>query len=502
MKLDFLLFLYLSIRVFGGEMEVRSYRVGEAELIRAHQEGKTVLAKDWLGEVVEKPGFESRFFEEGKIWRNCSEMLGEIIGEEKFEGQGYFDRERKQLVVRADRKGHERLAEKIWSIRSRSVWLEVAVYSVKGVPKAGISTVPKDAKLLGEVGTLMMPGIAATAGTKDGKLKMASEVVIGGLENQVELRFTVESQLEGAAFAVQTGSMVPIGMPWVFEVGSVNGAETVILVMRPDLMLMDGTRADEWILKEEGGAFLGEERLARLRAREVKNVEDAEERDGEVRRLWVPPTLIDFVNTPVTRMGPFEIRKAGGKRLEEFQTDEPGLRKLGVMYDIAEVFQMNGIVVREEDFVIINEAGTKLYAKLSDQDFSLLKGIVMASWKDRPTAFGVVLEQRGANGEVFKRLGMQLMPGRLGMVSLGEDLKARVEAQIDGDGGFIEIRVTLTETEGDLEKASFKTGATLMNGVPRVLQRSFEEETREWRTVVTILEEGKVVDEYLKAGQK
>lgn len=505
MRVGLLMFLYLAMQVVGAE--VWSYRIGEIELTKALQKrGKTKVQelksgkREWLGRKVEKPEFESRFFEKTGSWRDCSKILGGIAGKGEFEGQGYFEMERGQLVVRAKRVWHEDFAEVIWKLRPRLVRVKAAVYSVRGRDGKEILTVPKEGKLKGELEVLISPDQMGKGRSADGKLKMEGEAVIGRLENEVVIRGSITSDLAGAVFSLKTRMIVPIGLPWVHEIGSLDRKERLLLVVTPEIRLSDGTRADEWVEKEEGGTFLAKERLARLRSLHAAKGFDG--MDDENGTLWVPPNFIDFISTPIKRMGPFAIRKIGKKRLSEFQTDDPGLRKLGVLYNLSEVIHKNGVIVEDENFVVINEAGTKLFTKLGKEDFSLLRGIVKASWKDVMPTFRVKFEQVGKGGEILKRLEIQIMPGGAGVVSLGDDLKAELELQVHNESEAIEVRVGLTETGGDLEKASFELGAVLRNGVPRVVQKSMEEETTEWRMTVSVLEVGKAVDEILKKGER
>jgi len=298
------------------------------------------------------------------------------------------------------------------------------------------------------------------------------------------------------------------GAPTTVKLRSLDGKKTLVAVMTQEQVLSDGVLFDEWISKEEGGAFLREERLAR-----PKKVEDAvgvEIAEG-VMRFSLPESFFGFVHiTPSHGYegDPFEERKAGEHRLLGVPVDEanyPGMKKYRdeVFYDATDFLRKNGVSFREGDYALFGETKSMLFVKAPKVKLELIEGIVLAACGGAFRLIRVDFTQvesaekvdgkRLETGEfsLVRKVGSLVLPGQIGEVRLGEDLAFELEAQFDGQDQVVEMRARLTEDGGDLEKASFKTRAILKVGVPVVVQQVRKgDKWMAWVVTAEILEAG------------
>lgn len=518
MKMILMAMIFLQGVLLAGEMEVRCYRVGLMEFGRVYSFAMDDYSfardgEEWLGEVVTEMPFESRFLKGVESVRDCTKRVEELVGRMKFEGTAVYDSKGGVLVLKAEEKSHEGFGDGFGSGFPRMIRTEVSVYTVPGVMRGRRSvaweSVPEGAELLTKLSCLALPGQSFTAGSTDGGFLMEGEVQIDGNDDYADNRATWTVRLPEASFSWKTGFISLLGVPWVYEVGSLDGKKTVLAVMKTELVLMDGTLMDEWILKEEGGAFLLEERLARLAKLGVPE-EEPDFGEGEVRRYTVPPTFETFI-TYSAESGeddPFATtleRKEMG--LPFYEGKHPELEKLGPgkFLDCQDLLKKNGVSFGEGDFVVYLRGSSLLFAKLSEINHELLDGIVKAGAPHEPRAIRLDFLQvemdgdgagwKAGDGKVLKKVGISVLPGQMGEVTFGGDLAFQVEAQIDGNDDIIEVRATLSEVNGDLERASFRTGVNLRSGVPILIQESGDGASRRaWIVRGTVVKVGDVLE--------
>ena len=141
-----------------------------------------------------------------------------------------------------------------------------------------------------------------------------------------------------------------------------------------------GSLFDEWVLKEEAGAFLLDGRLA---AFETKTDDDdgAGNVEGEVRRFTVPPTFETFLSAGISdEEDPFGSAGDEGSRkngLLVYDGNDPELVEFGKhLRDCQELLSKHGLTFREGGFAVLVESRSTLIAKLSEINFELLEGIV------------------------------------------------------------------------------------------------------------------------------
>ncbi|MFT6240423.1 MAG: hypothetical protein ACJAQT_002510 [Akkermansiaceae bacterium] len=534
MKWMVMVFFLLQGVLFAGEMEVRSYRVGEEALRRFYWEQiegslaerdpfevdadvDVVEGANWLGEEVKDLPFESRFLTGVDSVRDCTKRVEGFLGRNDFQGRAVYDVKRQLMVVQAGAGWHEMLADSLERRFPRMIRTGVEIYAVPGVVRGTRemfwSGPPEGAELLTSLSCLALPGTAYAATTGKGGFVMEGEVQIDGNDWLVDSSATWSVDVQGSNFSWKTGFQVEGGMPLVCEIGSLDGARTVLAVMRHDLVLMDGGLLNEWVLKEEGGAFLGEEKLRNV----VKVDEDVSPVEDErgFRVFTVPPTFETFIATAAEAPtdDPFATGTGGERKTRAplYGERPPELEgvKEGGLYDWRELLEKNGVAFAEGDFVVLHKKSGRLFAKLSEMNLELLEGIVMCTGPGEPRwvrvdFLKVELETGGKNwkpgdGKILKKTGICLLPGLSGEVTFGEELAFEVEVQIDGNDENLDVRATLSELGKDLAKPSFKTGAILRNGAAVKIQESQRAGKRvAWVVRATVVTRDEVVKGYLK----
>lgn len=154
------------------------------------------------------------------------------------------------------------------------------------------------------------------------------------------------------------------------------------------------------------------------------------------------------------------------------------------LYDVEGFLKKNGVMFREGDYAVYGAKRSMLFVKATELSLELIDGIVFARMGSHfPRLIRANFTQVKADEKVdeelleaekfslVRKVGGMVLPGQEGEVRLGEDLALELEAQIDGRYPLVEMRVRLTEDDGDLEKASFQTGFALQEGKPVVVQQ-------------------------------
>lgn len=528
MKVMLVIWLLIVQGGWAEVLEVRSYRVGLSVIGEAYREAVEDYEieyhrNDWLGEVVQEAPFESRFLQGVKKMRNCSKRVGRLLGRKEFKGSAVYDVEGEQLVLKAGEDAHEEIAAELGDRFPKMIRTEVEIYSVPGVVRGKREMFwdgpPKGAKMLASLSCLHLPGQPYS--TKVGKwdLEMEGMATIDVESVYVESAATWKVGFPEAHFSWKTAFAIPLGIPWVHEVGSVDGKKTVLAVMRHDLMRMDGTLFDEWVLKEEEGAFLREERLKTVAYRAATGGLPVDDKRG-FRAYSVPPTFEMFMNESGSdgngEPDPFDT----GGRNEDLEApiykgEHPELENVGKagLYDCEGLLKRNGVSFQDGEFAVFKKKESKLFVKLSRENQELLEGIIRSPGFSEPRSIRVDFLQvelkeggerwKQGDGKVLRKVGMNLLPGQSGAVTFGDDLGLELESQIDANDKIVELRVTLSETEKDLKRPSFKTGATLQNGVPIVIYESRQGGKRmAWVVTAHVVSMDEVLDGYLKGEER
>jgi hypothetical protein len=145
---------------------------------------------------------------------------------------------------------------------------EMSVYAVPevvaGMRPVTWKEIPDGAEMLTSLTCLHQSMQLSRARSADGRFYFEVESYGKSDEAISESRVTLRSDLGAAKFKWVSNLKWALGVPLVCEIGSFDGERTVFVVAQQDLVLIDGTLFDDWILKEDGGAFLLEERLVSL----------------------------------------------------------------------------------------------------------------------------------------------------------------------------------------------------------------------------------------------
>lgn len=499
-----------------GEMEVRSYQVSLSNLELAYErsqsrdgegepdpfdtsgDGGIKPIESLRGELVDEAGFESRFLEGVEVIRDCTSMIGELVGRAEFKGRAVYDVKGGRLIVRGDGNVHRDIRTKIEEEMLLSVMTEVLFYEMIGIGEGREARIweetPKNAKLVAGVSCVTLPGLFYSANSTTGQVMLEGEVQLD--EGYVENRMTVRLNLPDGVFSWKTGLVIPVGVRWAEVIGSVDGKSTLVMVVKQDVVTDTGLLLDEWILKEEEGAFLRDERLEEMRWRDP---EKKQKRDmtKPFHEFEAPPSFDVFL----FQRWP-EYRKIEKEKYPELRGME------GACFGFQELLEKNGVAFREGDFVVYSLRSEKFLAKLSEDNLEVFEDIVIASMGiDAPRMIRVSFtEVQGAdsrNQEVLRRVAMLSLPGQSATAKLGQDLEFEVEAQIDGEDEMIEMKTTLWKESGEATRPLFKTDLVLSNGRTMIVQESvLKGEKRKWLVQAKMVNLPVEVDELLKRRKK
>ncbi|MDF1713574.1 MAG: hypothetical protein P1U90_15145, partial [Akkermansiaceae bacterium] len=500
MKLFLMTFFLLKGIVWGDELEVRAYWAGMSVLREAHLEvggdEKVDYGKDdWLGEELKKVPFKSRFLKKGGRLRDCSDRVKELFAGEEVEIAAVYDFTGGKLVVEADEMTHLILADVLEKHLNCQMSTTVEVI-VKEAGKEELLTV---------VSSLHHKGEEYEARSENGTF------VIRGLADWERDSFYIEgwvewkSTIEGAEFELKTSLMTMRESSNRIELGSVEGKRELVVVVSQERAFVNGVRFEEWILKEEGGAFLKKEQLEGDGPVFGKSLS----RKVGVRRFDVPPGFIDFITWDPDVSGvdpdPFaanDPEEAEVKKLSlPFGGEHPALEGMSryKLYDLAKLLRENGVNIREGDFAFYKANQSALLVKASVVDLELVDLIVQAyvlegkSKMIRLTfrkfeAAGKFDQERleSKDYDILEMMGIEALPGKVATIRLGKDLILETQGHIDHRNEIVKVQVILSEEEQDLNRASFKTAITLGCGMPVVVQQV--RKGKKWRAWVVTAE--------------
>jgi len=308
---------------------------------------------------------------------------------------------------------------------------------------------------------------------------------------------------------------IPLGVTWVEQVGSRDGKTVLILTLKADLIQPSGVLFDEWILKEEDGEFMREERLQGMRWKPELRIET--ESGTSFREFLVPPTFLSFLsntgNDGEAVDDPF-APDAGGdaerkaRRWPRYDGNAPELKRWRAadLIDMRKLLMENGFEFRDEDFAVFSRPASKVLAKLSPLQMELLDGIIGIGPPELPRQIRVTLEQweGGEAGEasgdrLVGTLGSTAVPGQTAGMSLGTHHSLEIEAQIDANDELVEIRSSLFSGRGKKKRPIFRTALTLDNDQSVVIQESrIDGKRRAWVIKARIVDLAREVDHVLK----
>ncbi|MDB4265392.1 hypothetical protein N9891_01440 [bacterium] len=490
MKTHLVLWILSMVSSLAAEMEIRSYQIGPSTLRSAYWNSVRDIEinyedKDWLGPITEKVPFQSRFLKDSKTIRNVTARLSKMIGVKQLEGTAVYSEGENRLVVETNARWHNSLKlhlknHIVWNLRT-----EISIFETKESLRKRHRLLhlapPKNAKLLTSLTCLHLPGQTYTAQTPKGDLAVEMEGQIDGDYDDADLRTTLSINHPKAIARWKTGLNQPIGVYTLHDIGSMDGETGILATIKTDLVSTSGTAIDNWIQKEKSGPFLLKQRLAGLQNNNPWVHKRKENAQGYYEIL-VPPTFASFIMTSPSdeESDPFASIEQGSKQAPYFKSLPAELRHFrnSGLLDLKKLLQENGVTFRPGDFVALDESMSRIYVKVSDEQLELLDGILMPAGLGPPRSIGIELTQiklpksgKHVEGKILRKLGLQVLPGQIGTLKLGKLLKAEFESQIDGNDELIDVRMSLAQN-GDLEEANLKSGFTVQNDVPIVVQET------------------------------
>ncbi|MDF1713422.1 MAG: hypothetical protein P1U90_14375 [Akkermansiaceae bacterium] len=489
-----LVWFALLFPVMGEELEVRMYRVGEVELLKLHRllvPGEEEEREDsqgaWLGKPIVEPGFESRFMKEGKGWVDCSKRIEEVLLVKRFNGKALIFPKKDVMVMKAGAWEHESFAEIVSQHRNRKIQILAEVYAVPevkaGMRSIGFSKKPKDAELFGKISVTTLPGQLGKAKIKDGEMELEVQPFIDANRSILEARFTLSGELRGIKFRLEILPTGVFGMPWVHELGALDGKTTLLVVITPEFILEDGQREDAWILREKGGEFLRDKRLEQVEKWGEKK------QAGEFRELLVMPNLIEWLNKG-------DEKGAGWDELLVYREKKAELAGVGLVYDVRSLFEQNGISFRDGDFIVFSKFQNRIYGKLAVKEHERFERVIKVRDEEFTPLIRIDFKQVDRDEKLLKKLGITVLPGQVGRISLGENLSGRVEAQLDHINDRIEVRLSLTDLEGDQERPAIDFNGTLEKGKASVINVDVRDTLRAWKVTADVLSADQVIRVY------
>lgn len=452
---------------------------------------------------VDEAGFESRFLMEAGRLRDCRTFFARMLGEETA-GQAVYDLKQERLVVRAAAADHDAFAEGMRNVIPLQIKVQVSLFEMpfESAQEMGAfwEKAPPEATELASLISLAVPGETATARTTGEALFVESECQVDQGDEYLELRLIARSRKKGQSFVVMSGYTIPLGVTWVEKVGSVDGKKSLVMTIKPDLLLSSGVRVDEWILKENGGAFLREERLQRMRWRQEEKEELKKEGGKVSRNFTVPPTFDTFMLH--SKENESEVAEGQASGLEAGEGER--------LVDVRDFFGQVGVVFREGDYALYSRTTGTLLVKADALQVELIEDIVtIQRGPDPPRLVRLEVAQWAggqagqASGErVIRSIGGSVIPGETMTVHLGEDLALEVEGQIDQYDELIELQATLSGSGWKIKKPSFKTGVTVDSGQSLVVQESrIDGKRRAWVLTARVVSMERELDRFLGEGK-
>lgn len=474
---------------------------------------------EWTGREMAKAPFESVLFQEGDLLRDWSDKVGKVLGVEQFEGQLTWNERLGRFVLKAELAVHEEFE---MAMEGRFVTkmprITVSIHSFEKRPEWQGKTIwemlPDGGELVGEISWLAMEGKGNRAVASQKKLVVEADLGFS-MDERLEGAFKVKSRLEGAVFSFDGRVDTMVGLPWVSELGSLDGRKTLFLVVGCEWVRSDGTAFDEWVLKEDGQSPLREERLRNAEGYEIEFLRA----EKEVRVYRVPGGSLAWLRQPLTNLPKdengdgnpfFDIGKPVGIRPSpKYQGKHPVFKGVdrSDLVDLSPKMRETGVKIDGDQFVVLRSSTSRLYVRLDPKDVELLMGLleVACSGPPRPILleFELVesnrqltpMEVREGVGKTLRRVVSKVPMGSSGKLTLDGDLLLETEA-ISCDDGVIEVSALLSEVKGKREKPTFKSSLILKDGVPVMVYESrFEEGWWTWvlkGTVVELVKEGEV----------
>jgi hypothetical protein len=343
---------------------------------------------------------------------------------------------------------------------------------ISGVRSLLVSDLPEELVEIGQVGGLAKSGEQIELREEGGEVVFEGAVGCWGGGLSYGIRAKLNSRVTGATFEFDGRFEGLSGEEAVFEIGSRKGKETILAIVKGEVVFADGEPRDNWVLGEDGSQVWRDEEILKMRN---PGFQFNEKEDGKIRRRFtVPPTLLTFLGT-------------------NMDDEEKDVRVL---------LMQNGVDLKGDDEVSFLEEASTLRVKVSPQELEMICGIISTG---NPVGFGtlhasVLLVESGEKldrGAVL-RGGFRALSkfchwddrsgGIGGSVRMGA-MRSEVEMQRGNDPNVWSSGFVRSKKGGEI-----RFSRELRRGVPVILQQmKVGKKWRAWVATVSSLE----VDDYL-----
>lgn len=463
---------------------VRSYGVSLDLLKEEYRKSRPVEGVDWIGEQVEEAGFESRLIEKGDELRAGTKVVGEILMDPTLVGAAVYNETKERLVVRTGRREHRILARCLQVKLKTKAKVTAEMYSIPGVVTGKRNVlwrgVPEGGVKLGGVSVVSESREVFKVESEEGGFRLEgvvnyrfkNEGMIRRKEGVVEINLAAGWSGGESQGSFKAGLVLLPGIPLSVELGSKDGVETLVLVVKVDLVLADGSPHDDWIQDEDGSSFLRKER-----AEYLTPLVREKEHWPAFRRFVVGP---GFLNDHERTSTLFD-RSEGS--FDEFPPLFTGTFEEGEgaeLYDVRNMFTQGGLDLKEDELAVFNATNGTVWVTGSRRYWDLIEPVFRNAVCDFPmmvrTDFLLVESDEEISAEGLKAGGFKVLKkvGALGpdwgraKVALGEGVELEVKVELDRVNEEVEIEASLSKKGVALLQGSF----VLENGKAKVVQQS------------------------------
>jgi len=378
----------------------------------------------------------------------------------------------------------------------RTVLVNAKVYRVRrknvGISKWKVSDLEKRHKSLLEAEVMTRPGQEVIFKGGDGSIDLRLEPQVGAVDEAIDLVFMIEGEVEGQSFSIKTGMTGFNGLSSIIEMGSIGGEETLLLVIKPEIFLLGGVRLNDAVLDVENPSPSPAEKLI---PPEVEEKWPVVPKTGKMFRTFlVPPTFASFLDSGggTDETGdPFAVdsdevestKKHSRFLLKKWDPRVKG-GAAGNVYDMKNLFELQGVIFKEGDFAVLVANAGLLYAKLDPLQMELLDAICSLSGPEYPRMIFVnfsLLEGttkieisdlgRKNLKEKFKS-GLMALPGRKSTLNLKNDfysLSTENEPQVGVKDDVIDLRGKVVFSKGKETLFEWVSGITLTSGKRQIV---------------------------------
>jgi hypothetical protein len=502
----FLLTLCFILPLFAEKMEIVAYHVGKgttgeelaSDFAHSHYDrdpfeeaGDDPLVLVKRGKVLKGPLFESRFFKEGDRLVDLSELV-RLENGKRIEGplNVVLNETSGKVVVMGTNRSQTIVRNHYLSLEGAdSIEYKAEIYDFPrtglGLLKVNSKSLPESAVKLSEAMFSAFLGGRGEMVSKDWKLEFEGNTSGSDLFLDIRILMNASVDWRGKKDAIHLESRVVTcdGVPSYLELGNVDGGDrTLVLALTATMKLMDGTSAQDEILRETQS--LSQAALIRAWLSTLDSEPIPEGNQRIFRQFSVPPTFGEYLSGPATSLDPFEEDEAERvlkpSLLREGLEDVNGiLRRGGRIFDYSELFQNQGVKVGKRDFVVLIENSSTIYASLPADQMLLVGAITMSGGPEIPrnvvTEVTLLESEKSfsieeVNDEGVRVVNRLVVRGRFGDRMIGKNssndriLSLTVEPNVGANGEHIDLGLDYHFKKSTGVELNLKTEIPLRSG--------------------------------------